>query len=131
MHDLQLSNMIFLKKTAWDILSRNNWMSMLLKLRFFVKKGKPKMCLNSTIWPAFRNLFHELSEEVHKLPGKNSTPLFWTSNWQGESLVELLNIPFHFGQILSGTFFRLLEKRMGFFVKPSKLLNYYKDFWCK
>ncbi|PON81969.1 hypothetical protein TorRG33x02_222920 [Trema orientale] len=91
LRDLSTLNKALLKKFAWRILTVDSDLFAYLCARFFMRNGNVLMRRKSSIWPGLRPLCIDLRKESCWLIGRHSKVKFWTENWMGSPLIDLVS----------------------------------------
>lgn len=90
---IYLVNASFLCKLTWDILSQDG-PRFLLRDRYFHEDGSSKNFHQaSSIWSGLRQHARWINEETYWLIGLHSRIKFWTTNWLGYCIADMLDIP--------------------------------------
>jgi len=99
----RLINEALILKLAWDLLAKDTQWSILFKKRYFTN-GKPiTHHFKSSIWSGIKVLVCTAMENSLWIVGTGEKIQFWTDNWLGEPLVDLLHIDPDFHGHLKGT----------------------------
>ncbi|PON60424.1 hypothetical protein TorRG33x02_284820, partial [Trema orientale] len=91
LRDLSTLNKALLKKFAWRILMVDSDLFAYPCARFFMRKGDVLMHRKSSIWPGLRPFCIDLYKESRWLVGGQSKVKFWTDNWMGSHLINLVS----------------------------------------
>jgi len=99
----RLFNEALILKLAWDLFSKETQWSILFKKCYF-SNGKPiAHHFKSSVWSSIKVQIDSAMENSLWIVGTGEKIQFWTDNWLGESLVDLIQLDSDFHGLLKGT----------------------------
>ena len=100
---MRLMNEALILKLAWDFRTTESQWTAIVKRRYFTH-GQPIMrYCQSSIWPGIRAHLGTIMANSVWVVGTGENINFWTNNWLGDPLVDLLNLDIDFHAHLKGT----------------------------
>lgn len=90
-------------KMCWDLISSSEQWAQLLKARFLKNLQPIHYRISSSIWPALRNWYSTVLQNIPWLIGDGKSVKFWTSRWPACTLVDLMQIHNAWHNLLSST----------------------------
>jgi hypothetical protein len=88
----RLINEALILKLSWDLLAEDNQWSNLLKRRYFSYGQPSKRYFKSSVWSGIKAHIGTVLMNSVWIVGTGDRINFWTDNWLGEPLVDLLGL---------------------------------------
>jgi len=92
----RLINEALILKLSWDLIAKDTQWSNLFKMRYF-SNGQPSKCyFKSSVWSGIKEHIGTVLLNSLWIVGTGDRIHFWTDNWLGKPLVDLMNlVEFH------------------------------------
>jgi hypothetical protein len=118
----RLVNEALILKLAWDMLANDTQWTRLFKKRYF-SKGKPiSHHVKSSVWSGIKTQIVTALDNSLWIVGTGEKIQFWTDNWLGEPLVDLLHFDPGPHDSLKGTVSEVIVN--GSWVLPTDITDY-------
>ncbi|XP_039682998.1 uncharacterized protein [Medicago truncatula] len=98
----RLINEALILKLSWDLLATDSQWSNLLKWRYFSNGTPSSRYFKSSVWSGIKEFIGTVLVNSLWIVGNGDSINFWTDNWLGAPLVELLNLDKEFHGHLIG-----------------------------
>lgn len=99
----RLINDSLMLKLSWEMASEKCQWNALLKHKYF-SNGQPcKRYMKSSVWPGIKMHLSTVSSNSVWIVGTGENINFWTDNWLGEPLLDILQIDPNLHNCFSGT----------------------------
>jgi len=98
----RLINEALILKLSWNLIAKDTQWANLFKRRYF-SNGQPSKCyFKSSVWSGIKDHIGTVLLNSLWIFGTGDRIHFWTDNWLGEPLVELMNLDVEFHRHLKG-----------------------------
>ncbi|XP_024630290.2 uncharacterized protein [Medicago truncatula] len=98
----RLINEVRILKLSWDLLAMDSQWSNLLKRRYFSNGTPSSRYFKSSVWSGIKEFIGTVLVNSLWIVGSGDSINFWTDNWLGAPLVDLLNLDKEFHGHLTG-----------------------------
>ncbi|CAJ2657200.1 unnamed protein product [Trifolium pratense] len=100
---LRKINTSLLLLLCWKFLSSNDDWARLCRARFLRARMPAAHFIRSSVWPGIKPHISTVQQQSRWLIGSGDAVLFWSDNWLGDKLLDLLHIPTSLRPLLQGT----------------------------